>query len=560
MITNICLNNVSSYKVASLDTDKKINLIYGLNGTGKSTFSNFLYDRTDQDFSGCHINGLKDEEIIVYNQKFIKENFFEAEGLKGIFTLSKDNQIAAQKINDATSEIKRLEQEKIIKDIELEQIKNAINSKLESAELKTWEIKTNYYGGDRVLEFCLRGYVGSKSALFNHIKSLTKPNTQPSKTIEIIKEEVQAIAGENSQKYDELPEIKFEMQNIENDHLFLKQIIGNESSSVASLINKLSNSDWIKDGLKYLPNEIFNKNEQCPFCQEHTISGLLLERIKEYFDESYESDLRQLKIFLISYKMASDLIIEKSDFDANSKIMTYRKDFEIKYNNFTRVLSNNLVLIENKIKSPSMLVSLESSNNSLEELNDLISTINKTIVEHNRKIDLKSQSLEELKKEFLALMRWDYDQTISTFAAEKNLSDKAVNASEVIVENLKIAIFNQNSIIIEQQKQTVNIQEAITSINSSLIDLGVDDFHIKHHSGNLYNICRGENNQKIFHSLSEGEKMIVSFLYFMELCRGKKDPNDTGSKKIIVIDDPISSLSHIHIFNIGRLIRNEFFG
>ena len=52
--------------------------------------------------------------------------------------------------------------------------------------------------------------------------------------------------------------------------------------------------------------------------------------------------------------------------------------------------------------------------------------------------------------------------------------------------------------------------------------------------------------------------MIISFLYFVEMCRGKKSADDVGEKKIIVIDDPISSLSHIFIFNIGQLIKKEF--
>ncbi|PSD44229.1 hypothetical protein C7E23_03125 [Elizabethkingia anophelis] len=46
MITKINLNNVASYKShTTLETDKKINLIYGLNGTGKSTLSNFLHKK-----------------------------------------------------------------------------------------------------------------------------------------------------------------------------------------------------------------------------------------------------------------------------------------------------------------------------------------------------------------------------------------------------------------------------------------------------------------------------------------------------------------------------------
>src|ERR1035437_3313050 len=99
MITKISLNKVASYKsLSTLETDKKINLVYGLNGTGKSTLSNFLYKQTDTKFKDCSIEGLNDADILVYNQTFIQDNFFESESLKGIFTLSKANKEAETKI------------------------------------------------------------------------------------------------------------------------------------------------------------------------------------------------------------------------------------------------------------------------------------------------------------------------------------------------------------------------------------------------------------------------------------------------------------------------------
>ena len=40
MINKITISGVASYKnEATLETDKNINLIYGINGSGKSTFS-----------------------------------------------------------------------------------------------------------------------------------------------------------------------------------------------------------------------------------------------------------------------------------------------------------------------------------------------------------------------------------------------------------------------------------------------------------------------------------------------------------------------------------------
>src|SRR5690606_10091191 len=103
MITKVNLNQIASYKkLTTLETDKKVNLIYGLNGTGKSTLSNYLNQRTDDKYKSCSVEGLDDtHDILVYNQAFIQENFFEAENLKGIFTLSKENKEAETKIANA---------------------------------------------------------------------------------------------------------------------------------------------------------------------------------------------------------------------------------------------------------------------------------------------------------------------------------------------------------------------------------------------------------------------------------------------------------------------------
>ena len=90
MITKVKIKKVASYgeDPILLETDKKINLIYGLNGAGKTIFSNYLADKDSADFSDCSIEGLNDEKIIVYNQNFIKKNFYQKDIQKGIFTLS----------------------------------------------------------------------------------------------------------------------------------------------------------------------------------------------------------------------------------------------------------------------------------------------------------------------------------------------------------------------------------------------------------------------------------------------------------------------------------------
>ncbi|MNR00252.1 hypothetical protein D3C85_1160190 [compost metagenome] len=61
----------------------------------------------------------------------------------------------------------------------------------------------------------------------------------------------------------------------------------------------------------------------------------------------------------------------------------------------------------------------------------------------------------------------------------------------------------------------------------------------------------------MFKTLSEGEKTLISFLYFLEVCNGELNAQGgtLKSERIIVIDDPISSLSHNYVYDIASLIR-----
>lgn len=562
MITKITLANVASYKSPTvLETNKKVNLIYGLNGAGKSVLSDYLYNFAGDvgKYKNCSMEGRDDDhKILVYNQTFIQENFFEVENQKGVFTLSKENKDAKTKIQAAEQEIKNIEKGKKAREAELQKIQEEINTKRDAARNTVWNVKSDYSGGDRVLEFCLEGYKGSKDSLFNHISSLKKPGAKPTESTEDLKTRAKSILSDNAQKYSELTPINFPSQDIERSSLFQKQIVGTQNSSVAQLIKKLDNSDWVKAGLEYLPKGPMQKNEPCPFCQQETISNALVDNIKKYFDASYEKDLSSLKENLQSYIKAIQSIPRKSDFEKNQKFEVCKKDFEIKYNSFIKIVEDNRKEIEKKIKTPSVSVKLENSRMALQELNKVIQEINTLVREHNKNIDEKESVRNSIKETFWSIMRWEYDQTINGFTLANSALENTVSKINTVIKDIDESIKKQKSIITEQQKQTVNIQEAVSNINSGLIDLGITDFKIKEHSVELYKIERGEDSEKIFRSLSEGEKMIISFLYFLELCKGKASATEAATKKIIVIDDPISSLSHIHVFNIGRLIHNEF--
>lgn len=175
MITNIVLDNVASYRSKTeLKTEKKVNIIYGLNGSGKSTFSNYFYNSENTKYQQCSHIGT-DDTVLVYNQKFIQDNFYAKDTLNGIFSLSKENKEAKEKVEEITLELDRISKDKQQFQKDIGDLRSKIDQAKEIAQSKTWEIKTSYAGGDRVLEFCLKGKMGGKEPLFNHLCSIPLP-------------------------------------------------------------------------------------------------------------------------------------------------------------------------------------------------------------------------------------------------------------------------------------------------------------------------------------------------------------------------------------------------
>lgn len=560
MISKIVLNGVASYKKeAVLDTDKKVNLLYGLNGTGKSTFSEFLYDQTGARFSQCSIEGLEENDtVLVYNQKFVQDTFYEPEGIHGIFTLSKGN-AEAQKVIDATSaEVKKLTEQK--RKIEDKQTKDEQKhlGEIEEYKKQVWKIKTEYTGGDRVLEFCLDGLKGNKDTLFKYIISLEKPEGELNYSVDDLKKEAQQLQGE-AQSRELLSKFLVNVGDIGQSELLSKVIVGNKNSSVASLIETLGNSDWVNTGIKYV--HIDGEKGVCPFCQQKTITQNFLKQINAYFDESYNRDKSQIEQMISRYdaeiKKATDFfnVIKDDSFLEKNKV-----EIESLSANLISVLEHNLNTLKEKAKTPSIQVSLQPINEIMESINSIIENANKEISLYNQRIaDIKG-SKNKIRNSFWCLMRKEYNSVIELYTANEKAYEQSVkNAKEKL--QIKISEIDTNTALIEEnRKKTVNIDEAVENIKNGLIDIGITDFTIEKYSEEeaLYRLKREDLDEDVFKTLSEGEKMVISFLYFIELCNGRSTAEKASNKKLVVIDDPISSLSHIYVFNIGRLIHNEF--
>lgn len=560
MLTEIKLNGYASFKHETcLQTDKPINFVYGLNGTGKSSLTRYLAHRDDPKYAQCSITPAIDpdkEVILVYNQDYISETFVDKDRQNGVFTLSKQNKKAYDAIQKATQKLAELDvQDKAIEEAQMKS--DATLGTAEShAKDKLWELKTKYSGGDRVLDYCLEGYKGSKASLFTKIKDTEIKPDEALRPIETLKQDLirlSSVEGKSSPLLSGLPNLPIKEEDI---GLLKKVIVGNQESTISEVMDEFANAAWVRTGIQYIDKD----GHRCPFCHQETITEDFLKELKNYFDESYEHDIQALQLLEQTLNDTLARVAPDTSFEDNPVIAPLREKYLIAFQDFKASLTATLATVRLKIERPNIEQEFSCCQAEVDAVNAIIKEANKQITVFNARVAKLPEVKESIKEEFWKFQRREYDATLSAYDAAVKMHKKDTTDNNKKKEDVEKQRKQQRSIIAANQKDVVNIDEAITHINNNLQSIGITDFHIvKCEEENAYRISRAEEGEeRVFNTLSEGEKMLISFLYFIETCTGRKAADEPEKKKIIVIDDPISSLSHIHIFNVGRLILNTF--
>lgn len=120
--------------------------------------------------------------------------------------------------------------------------------------------------------------------------------------------------------------------------------------------------------------------------------------------------------------------------------------------------------------------------------------------------------------------------------------------------------FKQLQLLSDKLGKTLNLSSCLSPsvdfINSILQQYGFTNFSIQlvAPDSNFYRIQRADGSF-VNDTLSEGEVTFVTFLYYMQLAYRQHAEEDTYSKKILVIDDPISSLDEEVLGVVSSMVR-----
>ena len=100
-----------------------------------------------------------------------------------------------------------------------------------------------------------------------------------------------------------------------------------------------------------------------------------------------------------------------------------------------------------------------------------------------------------------------------------------------------------------------NTITTVQDINASLLSFGFTGFSIQPFEQNRYQLHRGDGTLAK-DTLSEGEVTFITFLYFYHLCKGGRTESSINTDRVIVIDDPISSLDSNILFVVSSLVKD----
>lgn len=210
--------------------------------------------------------------------------------------------------------------------------------------------------------------------------------------------------------------------------------------------------------------------------------------------------------------------------------------------------------IAEKVKEPSKIISLEDTDTLLLEIGAMIDEINKQIKANNDVVSAKRSSKSKCKTEIMQYLAFMLAADVKSYQDEVTQLQKEIDDVTERGKKLKKEIGDLTKEISDLNKHNANTEAAIDSINKILKDSGFQGFSIRAKEGveNVYEVIREDGS--IAENLSEGERNFIAFLYFYHQVRGSMSSEEL-KEKIVVIDDPVSSMDSTALFLVSAIVR-----
>jgi wobble nucleotide-excising tRNase len=537
----------------------QFNFVFGANGTGKTTLSRVIA-KCDA-YPGCSLswkNGTK-VETVVYNRDFVSTNFHQCDELPGIFTLGEKNTETIRQIAEA-----QRERDELIRNLEemtktLQGADGIGGKKAELAILEDgfkdacWAQKLKH---DPILKGAFEGYRNSQEKFKDKVLSESNSNAAVLCDLADLQNRAATVFAESITLATAIAMVDFTVfVAYEKNPILAKRVVGKSDIDIAALIVKLSNSDWVKAGRSF-----YNIVDGiCPFCQQKTPKSLETS-LNAYFDEAFEKDSTAINDLDTNYKTENVRIQQRLNQILSSAhpfldVVRLQEEKDL----LDAKVLLNLQHFARKKKEPSLSVALESLSNVVHAIKTIIDDANSKVAAHNTTVtNLDSEKKKLTEQVWRYILDVELKANLETFTTKKANVNAAIQSLRQKIKDQERLIAGKKDKIADLEKETTSIQPTIDEINRLLKSFGFRGFQLtKADNQRCYKLIRPDGSDAR-ETLSEGERTFVTFLYFYYLVKGSTSESGTATNRIVVFDDPVSSLDSDILFIVGSLIKGLF--
>ena len=549
----------------------RLSLVYGKNGSGKSTISeafSCLKKNDNEDFSclneitfdSCPLLEDDKQSIHVFNEKFIDSNIkIKEDGIDSIVMFGKqvdiDNQIneTEKRLNTKKAEIEN--QNRIIINF-----LDATNSNSPAYYLNQCisELKRDngWAGKERVLKSARVNSSVTQATITNimnqyntekNLEELIQEYTEKKKLFD-------SVTSDSTEITQEVTLFNFKETDSKAKTLLTRKIEQTELTErekrIFSFIEK-NGQELLTKAKLYFADE---KSDFCPYCYQEidrNYKSNLMDEFKKVLNkevEDYQKELDTLKVKNLSFDLTPYAQIEQ----------TVTQTVQLELDKVNKTIQNFNNIIEKRKNNVYQEFSEEEYNiyieNAIKPLNDALARLEEKRIEFNNLVNNKNT----LKKELLNLNSQIANKQISeNYSKYKQQLEKqeTENTNFSALENEKTAIELELANLNEQKKSIKIAQEHINYL-LQYVFFSKDKLTIELHDG-IYQIKSCGLPVKP-NQISCGERNIMALCYyFTELFAGKEEAKIYSDANLLIIDDPVSSFDKENRVGVLSLLKYE---
>lgn len=345
-------------------------------------------------------------------------------------------------------------------------------------------------------------------------------------------------------------------------------IVNTSNTPFADFLKEVGSTEWVRQGHADYHAKAGGK---CPYCSQDLLPNFE-EMLAASFDTQYQTNLQKLDAFLAAYRDAANaLFVPLSRLPEEVYPVIDTKPYHDKLTAVKAVIAENIEKIKSKVAEPSKIVALDEVEPILQELSDIISGFNRLIDANNDIVSAGPKKKAECKKAVFEQIAYTLKDVLEAYERSEMALDAEIQAQQDIIDTQKGVLDQLKEDLRILNSQTVETETAMKSINTMLRDSGFQGFELRPRHEEIirpdgsvecvvptpainYEVVRTDTGQ-IAENLSEGEKNFIAFLYFQQLVFGRESADGDTREKIVVIDDPVSSMDSSALFIVSAQIR-----